>query len=351
MDENGAITGATKTKVTYDAKGLVTSGADATQDDIGDGTTYKQYSATDKTKLAGIETAADVTDATNVDAAGATMNADTTLAGNGYFLDEDNMASNSATKAASQQSIKAYIDAQVASGGGTVDTVVAGTNIDVDATDPANPIVSVETLTIADISGITASATEINYTDNVTSAIQTQLDGKQPLDSDLTTIAGLTATTDNFMQAKSSAWASRTVAQVAADLKVELGKLLYPIGYIIEFGVSTNPSDASMLGFGTWAAYGTGRVTVAIDVGQTEFDTLDETGGSKTHTLITGEIPSHQHVENFASGGGGSNGIAGTGGLNTGNSASAQSTATTGGGGAHNNLQPYIVLYRWKRTA
>lgn len=43
------------------------------QDDVGDGTTYKQYSATEKTKLAGIEAAADVTDATNVAAAGAFM--------------------------------------------------------------------------------------------------------------------------------------------------------------------------------------------------------------------------------------------------------------------------------------
>jgi hypothetical protein len=57
---NGAITGATKTKVTYDAKGLVTSGADATQDDIGDGSTNKQYSATDKSKLAGIASGANV---------------------------------------------------------------------------------------------------------------------------------------------------------------------------------------------------------------------------------------------------------------------------------------------------
>lgn len=40
----------------------------------------------------------------------------------------------------------------------------------------------------------------------------------QPLDADLTTIAGLTATTDNFMQAKAGAWASRTLAQVNADL-------------------------------------------------------------------------------------------------------------------------------------
>lgn len=44
------------------------------------------------------------------------------------------------------------------------------------------------------------------------------LAGLQPLDSDLTTIAGLTATSDNFMQAKAGAWASRTVAQVKVDL-------------------------------------------------------------------------------------------------------------------------------------
>jgi collagen type VII alpha len=45
----------------------------------------------------------------------------------------------------------------------------------------------------------------------------------QPLDSDLTTIAGLTATTDNFLQAKSSAWASRTPTQVTADLIAMVG--------------------------------------------------------------------------------------------------------------------------------
>lgn len=76
--KNANITGATKTKLTYDAKGLVTAGADATQDDIGDGTTYKQYSATDKTKLAGIEALADVTDTANVTAAGALMDSEVT---------------------------------------------------------------------------------------------------------------------------------------------------------------------------------------------------------------------------------------------------------------------------------
>lgn len=93
-------------------------------------------------------------------------------------------------------------------GGGQVDSVVAGNNIDVDATDPANPIVSVETLTLADISDVTSTATELNvldgipatltateigYMDGVTSAVQTQLDAKQASDAELTALAGLTS--------------------------------------------------------------------------------------------------------------------------------------------------------------
>src|SRR5690606_8529393 len=67
----------------------------------------------------------------------------------------------------------------------------------------------------------TLTATELGYVDGVTSAIQTQLDGKQPLDSDLTTIAGLTPTTNNFMVANSSAWASRTPTQAIAHLGLD----------------------------------------------------------------------------------------------------------------------------------
>lgn len=84
-------------------------------DDLDDtATTHKFTTADDIAKLAGIENGADVTDADNVAAAGATMNTDTSLAGNGYFLDEDDMASNSDTKVPSQQSVKAYVDTAVA---------------------------------------------------------------------------------------------------------------------------------------------------------------------------------------------------------------------------------------------
>ena len=56
-----------------------------------------------------------------------------------------------------------------------------------------------------------------------TSGLQTALDGKQPLDADLTTIAGLTATTDNFIVSVASAWASRTPSQVRTTLGLVIG--------------------------------------------------------------------------------------------------------------------------------
>jgi microcystin-dependent protein len=111
--------------------------------------------------------------------------------------------------------------------------------------------------------------------------------------------------------------------------------------------VSTNP--ATLLGFGTWAAFGAGRVLVGIDAGQSEFDTVEETGGAKTHTLAESEIPGHTHsytqpdAPAMAV-------LAGVSAAVTGVTAGV-ATGSTGGDGAHNNLQPYIVVYMWKRTA
>lgn len=146
---------------------------------------------------------------------------------------------------------------------------------------------------------------------------------------------------------------------------LDIMSTLNPIGTIREFNVSTNPS--TLLGFGTWAAFGTGRVTVAIDAGQTEFDTNGETGGAKTHTLTGAESgtsvhshgisdPGHFHTIGTTTGdqdGSGSNGsINGssntdtkTTGITVSNSSAANASS------AHNNLQPYIVVYRWVRTA
>lgn len=89
-----------------------------------------------------------------------------------------------------------------------------------------------------------------------------------------------------------------------------------------------------------------GRVPVGLDGSQVEFDQMGETGGAKTHTLVIGEIPSHSHIEKFSSGA--NNGVTGIGqtlnqsavpGIN-----SSYTTDVAGGGGAHNNLQPYQVV-------
>ena len=88
-------------------------------DVVVDGTVDGRDIATDGSKLDGIEVGADVTDTTNVDAAGATMNTDTDVSANSWVLDEDDMSSDDDTKLATQQSIKAYVDTEVAAAGGT----------------------------------------------------------------------------------------------------------------------------------------------------------------------------------------------------------------------------------------
>lgn len=125
----------------------------------------------------------------------------------------------------------------------------------------------------------------------------------------------------------------------------------FPVGSVFIAVVSTNPG--TLLGYGTWVAFAAGRVLVGFDAGQVEFDTVEETGGEKTHTLTVAEMPAHDHDQMRH--------VTATGalsGITTAPDTSSSSpgvlgpkTGSTGGGGAHNNLQPYIVVYMWKRTA
>ncbi|MGI9028160.1 MAG: phage baseplate protein [Candidatus Saccharimonadales bacterium] len=137
-----------------------------------------------------------------------------------------------------------------------------------------------------------------------------------------------------------SGWSDR-VAQAVQSV--------HPVGSIYIETTGVNPGTT--FGFGTWTAFGTGRVLVGLDAGQTEFDTIEETGGAKTHTLTTAEIPAHQHQQTAAGSSGGSGlGVDGTT-PRTGQNGLYLNTSNTGGGGAHNNLQPYITVHMWKRTA
>ena len=119
---------------------------------------------------------------------------------------------------------------------------------------------------------------------------------------------------------------------------------VYPVGSIYTSVVATNPS--TFFG-GQWNPFGQGKVMIGVDSTDTDFDTVENTGGAKTHTLITDEIPSHTHsmsIENAS-------GTGSTGSSNGASSFSTVNTSATGGGQAHNNLQPYVVVYMWKRVA
>lgn len=125
----------------------------------------------------------------------------------------------------------------------------------------------------------------------------------------------------------------------------------WPVGAIFVSAVATNP--ATLLGFGTWAAFGAGRVLVGLDAAQTEFDTLLETGGAKTHALTVTEIPAHTHVitSQTATTGAATSYEHGTLDTSSAEAEATEVTGSTGGALAHNNLQPYVVVRFWQRTA
>lgn len=130
--------------------------------------------------------------------------------------------------------------------------------------------------------------------------------------------------------------------------------VIYPVGSIyMSATMSTVAQVQTALG-GTWVKWGAGRVPVGIDTSQTEFNSVEKTGGEKTHTLTVNEMPSHSHGIYSVDTGSGSvgkrDGLYWQGGW-WGNSTGSPNVGNTGGNGAHNNLQPYITCYMYKRTA
>ena len=137
-----------------------------------------------------------------------------------------------------------------------------------------------------------------------------------------------------------------TLSEELADIVNKI----YPVGSIyMSATLSTAAAVGAAIG-GTWAAWGSGRVPVGVDTSDADFDTAEETGGEKTHTLTVSEMPSHNHNA-YLNGGN----LASSAGrlqfaTNTGQEF-AGSIKAAGGDGAHNNLQPYITCYMYKRIA
>jgi hypothetical protein len=193
------------------------------------------------------------------------------------------------------------------------------------------------------------------------------------IDNEFNSIAGavsskadLASPTFTGAPAAPTATAGSSTTQLATTAFVTAAlSAVYPVGSIyINAAVSTNPN--TLLGFGTWTAFGAGKVIVGLDAADALFDTLEETGGSKdavavTHThTATSTDSGHSHTQNY---GGGSTSPAGltapsgtpiaAGGSGTATSYANITTtvASAGSSGTNANVQPYIVVRMWKRTA
>ena len=139
-------------------------------------------------------------------------------------------------------------------------------------------------------------------------------------------------------------------AQEMNDALATIFDMMYPVGSIY-MSASLSTADAVNAALpGTWQAWGSGRVPVGVDASETEFNTVEKTGGEKTHKLTIAEMPSHNHKlipQNWSNGG--SEGHCTYWGQYK--AGEALNTQDTGGNGAHNNLQPYITCYMYKRIS
>lgn len=185
--------------------------------------------------------------------------------------------------------------------------------------------------------------------------------------------------------------------------------IVYPVGSIYISYASTNPG--TLWPGTTWAREAEGRCIIGLGTG---YPTVGAEGGSETVTLTTSQIPSHTHTGpshshttpnhshtwsgttsrsgehrhpftynnsntcgtlsyahgtdgygsqttdqalgfyNIGSGGSHNHTISGTTSSNNGGNTGSGGTGNTGsagGGGPHNNMQPYVVMYIWRRTA
>jgi hypothetical protein len=201
--------------------------------------------------------------------------------------------------------------------------------------------------------------TEINTEyDNIAIAVATKADLSSPTFTGTPTLpTGTIATTQSF---GNSSTAIATTAFVQAAMAA-----LFPVGAIYTAVVSTNP--ATLIGFGTWTAFGAGRVMVGFDSGNALFDTAEETGGSAdaitvshTHTATVTD-PGHLHaigrahqITAVASGPtvadpqDQSTAVQSTQTATTGISVT---NSSTGSSGTNANYQPYITVYMWKRVS
>ena len=232
---------------------------------------------------------------------------------------------------------------------------VSGTEIDDEFSSIQTSVATKANLSAPTFTGIPAAptpATATNSTQIATTAftqaaIVAGVVAKAPIDAP--TFTGVPAAPTAAAGTNTTQLATTAFVQAATPTAATINGLAYPVGSVYTSVVATNPN--SLLGVGTWAAFGAGRVLVGINASDSDFNTVEEVGGAKTdsHTLTLNELPSHSHGLTGSAGNAAPSAWPNDGG----NIMRSGGSASQGGGAAHSHdiVQPYIVVYFWKRTA
>ena len=151
-------------------------------------------------------------------------------------------------------------------------------------------------------------------------------------------------TNKNETSPSNESTASQTSSIDVSKLKAEMINLIYPVGSIF---MSTNSENPSTYLGGTWEAWGSGRVPVGVDTSNSNFSTVEKTGGEETVKLKCDQLPPEFATVYWREKG--QNGAT----YNADTSGWAVACAHHNGrqyDKGINNLQPYITCYMWKRT-
>jgi hypothetical protein len=190
---------------------------------------------------------------------------------------------------------------------------------------------------------------------NEFTAIQTAVNTKADLNG---------SASESFSATTAAAGTDTTQVASTAFVKTAVGAVdlstVYPVGAI--FMTATTYADSaavvSAIGGTTWVAFGAGKMPIGVDSTDTDFDTVEETGGTKTHTLTEAEMPAHKHHSGYGVNDtpryGSATGLASARIDNSAHdyfSTEGPYGETVGSGTAHSIMNPYIAVYMWKRTA
>lgn len=159
----------------------------------------------------------------------------------------------------------------------------------------------------------------------------------------------------NKIEIKDIRTISASVEEISNNVKYidkkisDLLNMFYPVGSIYE--TMDSSFDPNKKWGGTWERI-KGRVLIGVDENDSDFNTAEKTGGEKTHTLVVSELPQHTHANyakrtNITINNSGNTHVtchSSNSGATVGNN-----IGSTGEGVAHNNLQPYITCFIWKR--